>query len=49
LRDAAGEETERKIKNALIKQRRYARHRNEGEYPLALGYSRRPPDYHARW
>ena len=51
-RDAAGEKTEkprRKIKFALIKQRPYARRRNEGEYPLALGYSIQPPDYYARW
>ena len=51
-RDAAGEKTEkprRKIKYALIKQRPYARRHNEGEYPLALGYSIQPPDYYARW
>jgi hypothetical protein len=50
-RDAAGEKTEkprRKIKYALIKQRPYARRHNNGEYPLALGYSIQPPDYYAR-
>jgi hypothetical protein len=52
FRDAAGEQTEGprwKITHAQIKQRHYAFRRDEGDYPLALGYSSQPSDYQARW